>query len=119
MEKTKTVKSKKQNYRKKTRELLLTISVFLLNHEAMRKQFWTVKSAFYDHLTQTVKIGVNTTNGKHGTTLSRLRKTSKELSEYLYEHGLTFRKTAIVFFIDKQDVELERIYSLINKVENK
>jgi hypothetical protein len=117
MQVSKLLKTKKTNHRKKSRELLLTVSVFLLNQEALRRQFWTVKSVHYEQTSQTVKIGINTTNGKLGTTLAKLRKTSKDLSDYLYDQGLTFRKAQIVFFVDKQDVELERIYNLLHSVE--
>lgn len=109
---------KKRSTKRKHRELLLTVSMFLLNQEVLRKQFWTVKSVNYDTIQQQINIGVNTTNGKLGTTLTKLRKTSKLLSNYLYEHGLTFRKAKIVFFVDKQDVELERIYNLISNIES-
>ena len=111
------LKKSKSHARKKNRELLITVSVFLLNQEELRKQFWNVKSVHYDISTQTVKIGINTTNGKLGTTLTKLRKTSRKLSDYLYEHGLTFRKANIKFFVDKTEVELERIYSLLQKFE--
>jgi hypothetical protein len=103
--------------RKRNKEMLLTISVFLLNQEELRKQFWNVKSVQYDIANKTVSIGINTTQGKLGTTLSKLRKVSRRLSDYLYDHGLTFRKTKIKFFVDKTEVELERIYNLLQKFE--
>lgn len=102
---------------KKNRELLLTISIFLLNQEELRKQFWNVKSVSYDKNAQVVHVGINTTNGKLGTTLTKLRKVSRRLSDYLYEHGLTFRKANIKFFVDKTEAELERIYNLLHKFE--
>jgi hypothetical protein len=78
---------------------------------------WSVKSATYHKPDQVVKIGINTTSGKLGTTLARLRKTSRNLSDYLYEHGLTFRKAEIQFFVEKEDIQLERIYNLISQVK--
>jgi hypothetical protein len=119
MEKTLQSRPNKPLNRKSDRELLLTVSVFLLNEEVLRKQFWNVKSVFYNKTEQTVKIGINTTNGKLGTTLSKLRKTSRDLSDYLYDQGVTFRKTTIVFYVDKEDVEVERIYNLISNFEHK
>jgi nucleoid-associated protein YejK len=117
MQPSKFLKIRKTGSRKRNRELLLTVSVFLLNQEVLRRQFWTVKSVHYDQVNQQIKIGINTTNGKLGTTLAKLRKTSKDLSDYLYDQGVTFRKAKITFFVDKQDVELERIYSLLHSVE--
>jgi len=117
MQKVRTVRSKKPKQKKIGRELILTVSMFLLNQEELRKQFWNVKTVNYDKISQKVKVGINTTNGKLGTTLTKLRKTSKKLSEYLHEQGLTFRKAEIVFFVDKNDVELERIYNLLEQID--
>lgn len=110
---------KKRTPTKPNRELLLNVSMFLLNQEMLRKQFWNVKSASYDKVNQKVNIGINTTSGRLGTTLSKLRKTSKFLSDYLYEQGLTFRKAKINFFVDKEDMEIERIYNLLHKLNDK
>ncbi len=104
--------------KKKDRELILTVSLFLLSKEELRKQFWNVKSVSYDKLNQKVNIGVSTTNGKYGTTLAKLRKIAKELSNHLYEQGLTFRQAKINFFIDKEEEQIERIYQLLDKISN-
>jgi hypothetical protein len=117
MEKALLTKKSKIINRKNDRELLLSVSFFLLNQEDLRKQFWTVKSINYNKTDQIVKVGINTTNGKLGTTLAKLRKTSKHLSDYLYDQGITFRKTKIVFYVDKEDIEIERIYNLISHFE--
>jgi hypothetical protein len=119
MEKTLQSRQNLPQKRKSDRELLLTVSMFLLNQEELRKQFWNIKSVYYDKTQQSVKIGINTTNGKLGTTLAKLRKTSRNLSDYLYDQGVTFRKTTIVFYVDKEDVEVERIYNLINNFESR
>jgi hypothetical protein len=119
MEKALLTKKTKSGNRKNDRELLLTVSVFLLNQEELRKQFWTVKSINYNKTDQIVKIGINTTNGKLGTTLAKLRKTSRNLSDYLYDQGITFRKTKIVFYVDKEDFEIERIYNMLANFEGK
>lgn len=111
-------KSKLNQKKRKSRELILTVSMFLLNQESLKNQFWTVKSVNYDSTAQKVSVGINTTNGKLGTTLTKLRKTSKYLSDYLYEYGLTFRKAKIVFFVDKEDIEIERIYNLLHSIES-
>jgi len=103
--------------KKENRELLLSISMFLLNREELRKQFWTVCSVNYDKQNQTLSIGINTITGKLGTTLTRLRKTSRDLSDYLYEQGLTFRKTKISFFVDKEDEKLQKVYDLLEELE--
>jgi hypothetical protein len=45
------------------------------------------------------------------------RKTAKVLSDYLYEQGLTFKKTKISFFVDKEDEKLQKIYTLLEEIE--
>jgi hypothetical protein len=119
MEKVITVKQSKKKQKKHNRELLLTISFFLLNQEELRKLFWNVKTVKYDRISQKVSIGINTTKGKLGTTLTKLRKTSKNLSDFLYDQGLTFRQAQIIFYVDKEDIEIERIYSLLATIEEK
>jgi hypothetical protein len=118
MEKMLTARRNKSPYKKVDRELLLTVSLFLLNQEELRKLLWTVKSVNYSKVDQIVKIGISTTNGKMGTTLSKLRKTSKYLSDYLYDQGVTFRKTQVKFFVEKEDIEIERLFNLISKTES-
>ena len=118
MNNTVRMRSKKTNHNsRKNRELVLTVSMFLLKHELLKNQFWSVKSVSYDGANQKVAVGINTTNGKLGTTLTRLRKTSKDLSDFLYDQGLTFRKANIKFFVDKEDIEIERIYNLLQTIE--
>lgn len=101
---------------KKNRELTLTISVFLLGREEVKGQFWNIMSVRYEGSENTLSIGISTIEGKYGTTLQKLRKTAKQLSEYLYEHGLTFRKTHIHFFIHKEENELARIEHLLDTI---
>jgi len=103
--------------KKADRELLLSVSIFLLGREELRKQFWTVRSVHYDKQNQRVAIGINTITGKLGTTLAKLRKTAKVLSDYLYEQGLTFKKAKISFFVDKEDEKLQKIYTLLEEIE--
>ncbi|MEM1312269.1 MAG: hypothetical protein AAGF07_02280 [Patescibacteria group bacterium] len=109
-------KARKNRSKKKEREFILTTSLFLLSKEELRKQFWNVKSVKYDKQIQKVSVGINTTNGKHGTTLAKLRKVAKDLSNHLYDQGLTFRQAKIGFFIDKEEEQIERIYQLLDKV---
>jgi hypothetical protein len=119
-QKNKKKTAKKKAIGKTNRELVLNIYMFLLNSETMRKCFWNIKSVDYNKVNQTLDIGINTTKGKLGTTLGKLRKNSKNLSDYLFSQGITFRKAKINFFVDKEDVEMERIYTLLDSVdENK
>lgn len=104
-------------YKKIDRKLLLTVSIFLLGREEMKQQFWTIKSVRYDKTNQQIAVGISTITGKLGTTLAKLRKTSRDLSDYLYQEGLTFRQAKIKFFVDKEDEELQRVYNLLEKVE--
>lgn len=103
---------------KPNRELLLTVSMFLLGREELRKLFWNVKRVDYNKTTQKVRIGVNTTKGKLGTTLSKLKKTAKYLSDYLYDYGLTFRKARIEFYVDREEEQISRLYSLLEKISD-
>jgi len=98
------------------RSLVLSISMFLLNSEEMRNLLWTVQSANYNGSDGVVKIGINTTTGKLGTTLSQLRKTCKNLSNYLYEQNLTSRAARIVFFVDKKEEKINQIHDLIDSL---
>lgn len=106
---------KKKNFRKENRELVLNISMFLLTNEKMKNLFWNVKTVTYSRSEDTIKIGINTTK-KLGTTLEKLRSVSKDLSNYLYDQGLTIRRqTRVSFFVDKEDEIVARIYNLIEK----
>jgi hypothetical protein len=118
-QKNKKKTAKKRSVSKTNRELVLNIYMFLLNSETMRKCFWNIKSVDYNKVNQTLDIGINTTKGKLGTTLGKLRKNSKSLSDYLFTQGITFRKAKINFFVDKEDIEMERIYNLLDSVDEK
>ena len=99
------------------RSLILSISMFLLNSEEMRNLLWTVQSANYSGSENTVRIGIDTTTGKLGTTLTQLRKTCKYLSNYLFEQNLTSRPARIAFFVDKKEQKINKIHSLIDKLD--
>ncbi len=107
-----------KRHKKADRELLLTVSMFLLGREELRKLFWTVKTVDYDRTEQKLSVGISTVTGKLGTTLAKLRKTSRDLSDYLYEQGLTFRQAKIRFYVDKEDEKLQRVYDLLEEVEH-
>lgn len=114
------MKSKKNaKSRTKERELIMTVSLFLVGREELRKLFWNIKNVKYIAKEQVVEIGVSTISGKLGTTLEKLRKTCKPLSEYLYENGLTFRKSRIHFYVDKREEEVAHLTNLINSLETK
>ncbi len=104
---------------KNERELITTISMYLLKNESLRSQFWNIKSVFYDHHKQEVRIGISTINGKLGTTLQKLRKTCKGLADFLYEHGQTFKHAHIIFFVDKDDEKINKVYNILEKIEAK
>lgn len=104
---------------RKQRELLLTISVYLLGREELRNQFWNIVHTKYESATNQLNVGISTVEGKYGTTLQKLRKTAKHLSLYLYEQGLTFRKSHIHFYVHKEENELARIEHLLDTIEAK
>jgi len=108
---------KKKNRRKENRELVVNISMFLMGNEKLRNLFWNVKNVDYIKYENTIKIGINTTK-KLGTTLEKLRSVAKDLSNYLFDQGVTFRRqTKVIFYVDKEDQMMARIYNLINKIE--
>ncbi len=117
MKTTQLTRVKKKNKRKESRELILNISMFLLTNEKMKSLFWNVKTVEYKKAEHKVKIGINTTK-KLGTTLNKLRSLRKDLSNYLFDQGLTIRRqTKIDFFVDKEDEIVARIYNLIDSVK--
>lgn len=99
------------------RSLILSISMFLLNSEEIRNLLWTVQSANYNGTENTIRVGIDTTTGKLGTTLTQLRKTCKDLSNYLFEQNLTSRPARIAFFVDKIDQKINKIHTLIDKLD--
>jgi hypothetical protein len=108
---------KKKNKRRENREIVLNISMFLMGNEKLKNLFWNVKTVDYIKSENTIKIGINTTK-KLGTTLEKLRSVAKDLSNYLFDQGQTFRRqTRIVFYVDKEDEIVARIYNLIDQVE--
>ena len=108
---------KKKNKRRENREIVLNISMFLMGNEKLKNLFWNVKTVDYLKSENTIKIGINTTK-KLGTTLEKLRSVAKDLSNYLFDQGQTFRRqTRIVFYVDKEDEIVARIYNLIDQVE--
>jgi hypothetical protein len=122
MSTTSTITTKRRNKKttetKRNRQLVLTVSMYLLGQESLRNLFWNVKKVTYDTQNQVVRVGINTTDGKLGTTLTKLRKVSRGLSDYLYENGLTFRQSKIIFFVDREDEQLERLMNLFEKIQS-
>jgi ribosome-binding factor A len=109
-------KQKKKNKRKEYRELAVNVSMFLLRNEKMKNLFWNVKTVEYIKREHRIKIGINTTR-KLGTTLKKLRSLSKDLSNYLYEQGLTIKRTTrINFYVDREDEAVARIYNILENV---
>jgi len=109
--------NKKTNRTKKNREFILTISMYLLSQEVLRTLFWNVKTVDYQAHNRLIRVGISTTNGKYGTTLNKLRKTSRGLSDFLCEQGLTFRPAHIEFFVDRSDEELLRLNAMLESIE--
>ena len=101
---------------RQTRQMNLTISMFLLGNETMKGLVWTVHKVDYNRSSQTVKIGIDTVKSKLGTTLSKMRKLARPLAEYLFESGLTFRIAQIEFYVNKENESVQRIYSILDKV---
>ena len=90
--------------------------MYLLRQDFLKNIVWEVKDVEYNHLKQEIKFIVNTTTGKSGAKLPKLKRTVPGLSEHLYKSGLTFRKVAIKFSLEKEQEEIQRIYNLMEKV---
>lgn len=106
----------KRNSIREERELKTAVSFFLLGKEELSSLFWNIKSVRYNKVSQNLSIGINTIDGKLGTTLNKLRKTCKELSLYLYQGGYTFKKAHINFFVDKNDQKEISLKEKIDKI---
>jgi hypothetical protein len=102
----------------KQRQLKLNITMFLLTQEGLKNQYWSIRSVNYNHINQKLKIGITTTNGKYGTTLTALRKVAKPLADYLYEQGLTLRRVRVNYFIDTNDEYIQKIYDTLDRVSD-
>jgi hypothetical protein len=107
---------KKNNHRKANRELLLNISMFLLNQEKLKNLFWTVKSIDYNRPENSINIGIDTTI-KLGTTLQKMRTLKKTLAQYLFELNLTQNRPAMInFYVDRDDDIVNRVYNILDKL---
>lgn len=102
----------------KQRQLKLNITMFLLTQEGLKNQYWSIRSVNYNHISQKLKIGITTTNGKYGTTLTALRKVAKPLADYLHEQGLTLRRVRVNYFIDTNDEYIQKIYDTLDRVSD-
>jgi ribosome-binding factor A len=116
-------KSSKSNYKndastRLTRQLSLTTSMFLLSNETLKGLFWTVHSVKYNRTEQKLKIGIDTIDSKRGTTLSQMRKLAKPLAQKLHDEGLVFKLPMIEFFIQTEHEAIQRIYNLLDKVND-
>ena len=102
----------------KQRQMKLNITMFLLTEEGLKSQYWSIRSVNYNHISQKLKVGITTTNGKYGTTLAALRKVAKPLADYLFEQGLTLRRVRVNYFIDMNDEYIQKIYDTLDRVSD-
>lgn len=113
---------KPNTFKQKNRQLLSSISLFLLGREELKNFFWNIASVDYDMKNQKIKIGITALDGKLGQTLEKLRKTCKPLSAHLYEIDQTFKKAHIHFFVfkdkkyDEAAAGVERVKSIIDQI---
>jgi hypothetical protein len=104
---------------KVNRRMILSINVFLLRQDKMKKTYWTIASCGYKMRENELMIGVTTVDGKMGTTLKNMRSHALELSHFIKDQGLTPKVPRIVFYVYKQDEEdyLDKLNTLIDSVE--
>jgi hypothetical protein len=99
-----------------TRQLSLTTSMFLLSNETLKGLFWTVHSVKYNRTEQVIKVGIDTLEGKRGTTLAQMRKLAKPLAQRLHDAGLIFKLPRIEFFIQTEHESIQRIYNILETI---
>ena len=110
---------RQNSHKSEDRELITNIAMFLLNQDNMKKTLWSIKSVKFSKVTKILKVGIDTTDGKLGTTLTMLRKNARPLSEFLCEQGVTYCMPRIAFFVEKEDLVLARTLELISMVEQR
>jgi hypothetical protein len=100
------------------REVIVNINMFLLGEESLKGLFWTVAKIDFEPHAKTLKIGITTTkDGKLGTTLEKLRKKAKPLSDYLCESGALHCRARIYFSLYKQEEDLIRLTEFLDSVK--
>jgi hypothetical protein len=107
---------KEMMVKRANREVIVNIGMFLLNQENLKGLFWNVAKIEFNPITKSLKIGITTTNNKLGTTLNKLRKNCKPLSDYLYESGALHCRARIYFSMHKEDEDMARILEILDSV---
>jgi hypothetical protein len=107
---------KEMHIKRANREVIVNINMFLLGQESLKGLFWNVAKIDFNPTTKALKIGITTTETKLGTTLEKLRKNSKSLSDYLYESGALHCRSRIYFSIYKQEEDLMRVIEMLEAV---
>jgi hypothetical protein len=97
------------------RELVANINMILLGQETMRGIFWNVAGVDYDPGKHTLKIGITTANNKLGTTLEKMRKNAKLISEHLYNVGVLNCRARVYFTLHKESEDQLRLDNLLER----
>jgi hypothetical protein len=100
------------------RELVANINMVLLGQESMKGIFWNVAGVDYNPSNQSLMVGITTTNNKLGTTLEKMRKNAKLLSDHLYEAGVLNARVRVHFNLFKETEDELRLSNLLEKFSN-
>jgi hypothetical protein len=98
------------------RQLSLNVTMFMLNNTGLKDTVWTLKNADYDQIKQVVKVRVESTFGAKGTKINSLKVLAKPLSDYLFEQGITLRRSKVQFYIKRKEESTQSIYKLLESI---
>jgi hypothetical protein len=108
---------KVMHIKRANREVIVNINMFLLGQENLKGLFWNVANIDFNPTTKALKIGITTNDTKLGTTLEKLRKNSKPLSDYLYQSGALHCRARIYFSIYKQEEDIMRVIEMLEPIK--
>jgi hypothetical protein len=107
--------SKLRVIKRNDRDLVANINMVLLGQESMKGIFWNVAGVDYSPITHSLKVGITTTNNKLGTTLEKMRKSAKLLSEHLFESGVLNCRARVYFSLHKESEDKLRLDNLLER----
>ena len=97
------------------RDLVANINMVLLGQESMKGLFWNVAGVDYNPTNHSLKVGITTTNNKLGTTLEKMRKNAKLLSDHLYLEGVLNCRPRVYFSLHKETEDKLRLDNLLDR----
>jgi hypothetical protein len=103
---------------KKAQSLVQAVNYHIKTSEHLKNvDVVNIKSAKHLVATGKLKIGFTTIEGKYGTVLEKLKKSSRSLSDYLFSLDLFFRPPKIEWFVEKEDDSVDKVRQIILDME--